>query len=159
MLIRAINRLSRLGGYLAMLLLASGVLVICQMIFVRYVLNESTAWQTEYVIYALVAATFLGCAYVLQLNGHVGVDLLPSALGPRAGRWLQRLADLLSLSFCALLGWSSWNHFHEAWAYDWTTDTVWALPLWIPLLPMPVGIGLLCLQYLARLLQPEEQGA
>lgn len=150
-----IDRLSRYAGYLAMGLLGSAIVIVCQMIFMRYVLNESTVWQTEYVIYSLVAATFLGSAYVLQLDGHVGVDLVPEALGPRAGFWLRRFGDLVGLGFCSLLAWSSWHHFLEAWTNDWTTDTVWALPLWIPLLPMPVGIGLLCLQYLAKILRPE----
>ena len=151
-MLRLIDQLSRLAGYLSMGLLGSAVFVVCQMIFVRYLLNESTVWQTEYVIYALVAATFLGSAYVLQLDGH-GVDIVPAALGRRGGLWLRRAGDLVGLAFCALLAWSSWHHFQEAWTNDWTTDTVWALPLWIPLLPMPVGVGLLCLQYLAKLVR------
>ena len=35
----------------------------------------------------------------------------------------------------------------------WPTDTVWKLPLWIPLLPLPLGIGLLCLQYVAEMIK------
>ena len=43
-----------------MLLLAARCWSSCQMVFVRYVLDGSTVWQTEFVIYAIVAATFLG---------------------------------------------------------------------------------------------------
>jgi len=38
----------------------------------------------------------------------------------------------------------------------WRTDTVWSLPLWIPLLPLPLGIGLLCLQYLSEMIKLHE---
>ena len=93
--------------------------------------------------------------YLIFFALVLGINLLPEALGPRRGLWLRRAGDLVGLSFCGLLAWSSWNHFHEAWANDWTTDTVWALPLWIPLLPMPVGVGLMCLQYVAKILRPE----
>jgi len=151
--IRFVTALSLAGGVVATLLLAAAVGVVCQMIVVRYFLNASTVWQTEFVIYALVAATYLGSAYVLIRKGHVGVDLLPQALGGTAERVLKLLAALLSMLFLAILTWSGWQFFHEAWSGGWTTDTVWALPLWIPLLPLPVGMGLLILQYIAEVMK------
>jgi TRAP-type C4-dicarboxylate transport system permease small subunit len=55
------------------LLLTAGMLVTCQQVFMRYVLNASTVWQTEFVTYSIVAATFLGSPYVLMRRGHVNV--------------------------------------------------------------------------------------
>lgn len=149
--VRMMDALSRLGGLAAMLLLASAVVVVCQMIVVRYFLGASTIWQTEFVIYSIMAATFIGSPYVLLYKAHVGVDLIPNLSGPRLRYWLDLVAGVLSLAFCGVLAWSSWDYFHEAWSGGWTTETVWALPLWIPLLPLPVGFGLLCLQYVAEL--------
>jgi TRAP-type C4-dicarboxylate transport system permease small subunit len=151
--IRVVSAVSRACGGFAMLLLAAAVLVVSQMIFVRYVMNGSTVWQTEFVVYSVVAATFLGSPMVLIDRGHVGVDLLPEALHGRGRVILQLIAGIASLAFCIALAWSGWLYFHEALTRGWKTATVWALPLWIPLLPMPVGIGLLCLQYLAELLK------
>ena len=59
------------------------MLVVCQMVFVRYVLNQNTIWQTDFVTYSLIAATFIGSPYVLLTRGHVNVDVLPLYLGPR----------------------------------------------------------------------------
>jgi len=151
--VRAVSALSRLCGVIALILLAAAILIVCQMIFVRYVLNGSTVWQTEFVIYSIMAATFLGSPMVLIERGHVGVDLLPEALTGSPKVVLQIIAGVLSLAFCAALTWSGWLYFHEALTGGWKTATVWALPLWIPLLPMPVGIGLLCLQYVAELIK------
>ena len=128
--IRVVSAVSRAFGIFSMLLLAAAVLVVSQMIFVRYVLNGSTIWQTEFVIYAVIAATHGRGRLVLQI-----------------------IAGVASLAFCAVLAWSGWVYFHEALTRGWKTATVWALPLWIPLLPMPVGIGLLCLQYVAELMK------
>jgi TRAP-type C4-dicarboxylate transport system permease small subunit len=150
-LARVITMLSRACGILAMVLLAAAVLVVCQMIFVRYALNWSTVWQTEFVVYSVVASTFIGSPYVLLHRGHVNVDLLPNAAGPRGRYWLEVSAGVVSLTFCAVLAWSGWHYFQEALSRGWTTQSVWALPLWIPLLPLPAGIGLLCLQYLVEL--------
>jgi TRAP-type C4-dicarboxylate transport system permease small subunit len=148
--VQSVTAASRLCWLAAMVLLGGAVLVVTQMVFIRYVLNGSTIWQTEFVTYALISSTFLACPYALPLRGHVNVDLLGKALPGRGGWYLDVLARGLSLAFCGLLGWSSWLHFHKAWVNDWTTQSVWALPLWIPLLPMPVGIGLLGLQYIAE---------
>lgn len=151
--LRGIDRLSQFLGYVAMALLAAAVVVVCQMIFIRYFLNASTVWQTEFVIYSIMASTFLGSPYVLLHRGHVGVDLLPTMMGGTGRFVLELIGGLISLAFCVALTYSGWIYFHEAWEGGWTTDTVWALPLWIPLLPLPVGIGVLCLQYVAELIK------
>lgn len=151
--IRLADTLSRIGGIIAILLLIGAVLVVTQMVFVRYVLAGSTIWQTEFVTYSLIAATFIGSPYVLLHKGHVNVDLLQNAASPGGQKIMQILSGLLSIAFCALLAWSGWEHFHEALVNGWTTDTVWKLPLWIPLLPLPLGIGLLVLQYIAELMK------
>jgi TRAP-type C4-dicarboxylate transport system permease small subunit len=151
--IRLADNLSRLGGVLAMLLLASAVLVVCQMILVRYVFGQSTIWQTEYTIYAVVGSTLLGSPYVLLRKGHVAVDLLPNLAGPRGRYWMGLLAALVSLAFCAVLAWSGWLYFWEAFSRGWRTETVWGIPLWMPLIALPLGMTLLCLQYLAELLR------
>lgn len=151
--ILVVSALSRLGGVVAILLTASAALVVSQMVFLRYVMGASTIWQTEYVIYALVAATFIGSPYVLLEKGHVNVDLLQIAAPLHLRRTLRALAGLVGVAFCALLAWSGWVYFHEAWEGGWRTETVWAIPLWIPLLPLPLGTGLLILQYIAEIMK------
>ena len=155
--VRIVSALSLAGGMFAILLLVSSVLVVCQMVFVRYVLGHSTIWQTDYAIYSVVAATFIGSAYVLMQKGHVNIDLVPMMVRPRIRILLEAFTGFLSLVFCALLAYSSWIYFHEAWDGGWRTPTVWRLPLWIPLLPLPLGIGLLCLQYVAELWKLREE--
>ena len=56
------------------------------MVFVRYVLNQNTIWQTDFVTWSLVGATFIGSPYVLLTRGHVNVDVLPHYLDPRHRR-------------------------------------------------------------------------
>ena len=149
--VRIVSALSRLAGLVAIALLVAAVLVVTHMVVMRYFLNASTIWQTDFVTYAIVAATFLGAPYVLLEKGHVNVDLLPNALPPGPRRAMNVAAAFMGLVFAALLTWSGWIYFQEAWERGWRTETVWAIPLWIPLLPLPLGIGLLCLQYIAEM--------
>ena len=150
--VRTVKWLSIASGFIAAASLAVAVIVVCQMVILRYFLQESTIWQTEFVTYLIVGATFIGSPYVLLLKGHVNVDLLPLYLGHRGRMALALFSSVLSLIFCLLLAWTGFEYLLEAWQGGWRTDTVWAPPLWITIIPLPIGIGLLVLQYLADIL-------
>jgi TRAP-type C4-dicarboxylate transport system permease small subunit len=149
--IGAVRLLSRITGVAAALLIALAVLVICDMVIERYGLNLTTIWQIDVVTYAIVGATFIGSPYVLMHRGHVNVDILPLHSGPRFRYWLALFTMTLSLAFCVVLFIVCSQYWYEAYSGNWRSDTVWRARMWIPLLSMPVGIGLLVLQYVAEI--------
>ncbi|WP_421709960.1 TRAP transporter small permease [Algihabitans sp.] len=149
---RLVSRISLISGVLAAAMIAISILVVCQMVYLRYVENASTVWQTEFVTYCMLAATLIGMPYVQKLRGHVNVDLLPIYLRGRARFALAIGTYLLSLAVCLLLTFYGFEMWHEAWAGDWTSDTVWAVPLDVPYAALPLGFGLMSLQYIADLL-------
>src|SRR5581483_2104572 len=149
--IRAVAFLSRVAGVAAAFLIGFAVLVICDMVVERYIFNRTTIWQIDVVTYAIVAATFIGSAYVLMTRGHVNVDVLPLHVGPRARYWLALLTILLGFSFVVVLFIVCTGLWYEAWSKNWHSDTVWRAPLWVPYFSMPIGLGLLVLQYFAEL--------
>ena len=128
------------------------VLIVCQMVFVRYFLGTPTTWQTELVTYLLVGATLIGCPYVLMVRGHVSVDLLPHYLSLSGRKRLSLIGVVAGIFFCAVLLLSSLDLWYDAWSGDWLSETVWAVPLWIPYSALPLGFGLMLLQYVADIL-------
>lgn len=150
--IATVRRISIFFGVVSVALLLAAVLAVCHLVFVRYALRQSAVWQHEFVTFSLVAATFFGSPYVLLIRGHVNVELLPVYLGRRGRFALALLASGLSFAFCLVLTWSGYDWWHEAWANDWRHDTVWAPMLWVPWSALPLGMGLVCLQYLADIL-------
>ena len=148
---RGVRRVSQLCGIVAAALIALGVLVVCQMVFIRYVLNHNTIWQTDFVTWSLVAATFIGSPYVLLTRGHVNVDVLPLYLGLRKRWWLAFFSIVMSLLFCTVLALLGARLWLEAWENRWVSDTMWRARLWIPYASMPVGLAILSLQYVADL--------
>lgn len=138
---------------MAVILLLAAVLVVVELVFVRYVLNQSAIWQHEFVTFSLIGATFLGSPYLLLTRGHVNVELIPLYLGRRGRRALALIAYGLSLAFCAIIAWTGFQWWLEAWTNNWRADTVWSPPLWIPYLAMPLGIGVLALQYIADIIE------
>jgi TRAP-type C4-dicarboxylate transport system permease small subunit len=150
--VRGITLISRLLGFVAAGLIAAGVLVVCHMVFVRYVLNQNTIWQTDFTTYCLVAATFIGSPYVLLSRGHVNVDVLPHYLGDRARFRLALFAAIMSFLFAAVMAVLTFQFWLEAWNQRWVSDTMWRARLWIPYGAMPLGLGLLTLQYVVDLI-------
>jgi len=121
------------------------------MVFVRYVLNQNTIWQTDFVTWSLVAATFVGSPYLLLSRGHVNVDVLPLHLTLRKRWWLALFSIVMSLAFCVLVTVLAAHFWFEAWEQRWVSDTMWRARLWIPYSSMPIGFAILSLQYVADL--------
>lgn len=150
--LRLIGFLSSLCGFSAAMMIVAAVGITCQMIWVRFVLNQSTIWQTEAVIYLMIGATLIGLPYVQKLRGHVNVDLIPLIL-PAAVRKILAIVTLLAtiavMVVMLIYGFELW---HVAWSRGWKSDTVWGVSLWIPYLAMPIGFGLFLLQLIADLI-------
>ncbi len=150
--IRVVGNVSRAFAVLATALMIAAMLVVCQMILLRYMFRLPTIWQTDFVVFSATAAMFLGAPYVLLKGGHVGVDVIELVVTDRVRRHLGMIGSLLGLLFCIIMLAASWITFHEAWAGNWRHSSVWAPPLWVPLLALPLGFGMLCLQYVAEIL-------
>lgn len=149
--LRAVAAISTLAGWSSAAMIVAAVAITCQMIFVRFVLNGSTVWQTEAVIYLVIAATLVGLPYVQRLRGHVNVDLIPLSLAPRPRFALAMLTSVLSIVIVSIMLWYGFEYWHFAWDRGWRSDTVWGVRLWIPYLAIPIGFGLLLLQLIADL--------
>ena len=112
-LIGGIAWLSRLGGVVAVGLLLAAVLVICQMVFVRYVLKGSGIWQHEFATFALIGTTFIGAALAAhasrltppwqRLLGVAGGGLLLAA-----GAANLAIADGSAFLFVGVSGLAAW---------------------------------------------------
>lgn len=143
---RAVGGLSVGCGIIAATMITLAVLITCQMIWLRFVMGQSTIWQTEAVIYLMIGATLIGLPYVQMLRGHVNVDLVPNMLPPPLRRWLALATLGASFAVIAVMAWHGFEMFEVAWRRNWKSDTVWGPPLWIPYLAMPVGFTVFLLQ-------------
>lgn len=136
---------------MAALMILFSIAVICQMVFVRAVLEQSSIWQTEFVTFSIVAATFLGAPYILLTRGHVAVDIVPLMSSTPTRRFLHLAGSAVALVFCGFFLYASIPWWHETWVSGQTTPSIWRARVWIPYLSVPVGLSLLCLQFLAEI--------
>ena len=150
--LRVVGGISTLCGWIAATMILASVLITCQMIFVRFVLRQSTIWQTETVIYLMIGATMLGLPYVQKLRGHVNVDLLPLYLRPAPRKAMAVLVLLSGIVVLGIMAFYAFEHWHIAFQRGWRSSSVWGPPLWIPYAALPLGFGLMILQLIADFL-------
>lgn len=149
--VAAVNAASRAMGVFSAGLILVSIGVICQMVFIRAVLGQSSIWQTEWVTFAIIAATFLGAPYILLTRGHVAVDVVPLMVATPARHALHFVGMAISLVFCGFFLWASVPWWWETFQSGQTTPSIWRPRVWIPYLSVPVGLGLLCLELLAEI--------
>lgn len=149
--LRAVAALSTVAGWCSAAMIVAAVMITCQMIFIRFVLNGSTVWQTEAVIYLAIGSTLVGLPYVQRLRGHVNVDLIPLMLSPRTRYYMCLFTLTLSIAIVAVMLWYGYEFWHLAYERNWKSDTVWGVRLWIPYASLPIGFALLLLQLVADL--------
>lgn len=149
--LRIVAALSTVAGWCSAAMIVAAVGITCQMIFIRFVLNGSTIWQTEAVIYLAIASTLIGLPYVQRLRGHVNVDLIPLSLGRRARFFMALFTLSLSILMVALMLWYGFEFWHLAFEKNWKSDTIWGVRLWIPYAALPIGFALFLLQLIADL--------
>ena len=93
--------------WLTAALLSVVVVVTLLQIVLRYVFNAPLIWSEELARFLTVWMTFLGAAVVCYDGGHLNVDVFLQAAPAPVKRVLHWFNAIASLSFLALLGWTS----------------------------------------------------
>ncbi|QBK06470.1 TRAP transporter small permease [Hylemonella gracilis] len=135
----AVNR-----GLLIVLLLVMACIVFANVVL-RYTTGDSIYWAEEVARHLMAWVTFLGAGLVLRFGGHVAIDNLHQAVGPRWARRLRALvAVCLGLSFLLM----AYHASLYVWATRFQTTAATDIPFaWI-YAAMPLGFVLLFLHLL-----------
>ena len=150
--VRSITALSRFFGGIAAAMVATSLVLVCQMVVMEYALDLPTPWPSEVASYLMMGVTFLGTPYVFASGGHVAIGLF-SGHSPAPRSRLRRAAvALASLVFALGFTVTGMAVLLKAVREGWQMDDIAGVALWIPYLTFPLGAGLLALQCLAELI-------
>ncbi len=154
-LVSAIDQLTEHTGRLISWCNLLLVVVVCLVVFLRYVLNIGSIAMQESAIY-LHSIIFLGaCAYTLKHNGHVRVDVFYRKMSLRQQALVNSLGTIfLLIPVCLFIGYMSWEYIASAWKIFETSRDPGGLPF-IYLLKslLLVMVVTLLLQGIAELLR------
>ncbi|MGB7598640.1 MAG: TRAP transporter small permease [Gallionella sp.] len=140
-----------LTGYLSGITIVVTSVIVCYGVVMRYFLSSPIDWGLELSIFLLIIATFMSAGYTQLQRAHVAIEVLDHILTPQANRWRYLVGDMLSLVFCAVLTWNSWEFFHEAFQDGRVSSSTWGPRLWIPYIFMAIGMTSLSLQLLVQI--------
>lgn len=102
--------------------------------------------------FLLAAASFMALAYTLRSGGHIRVTLV---IGHIHGRVRQLLEGIILLLALLLVGYATWSCAYleyESWLFDELSQGYIPVPLWIPQLPMALGLLILAIALLDELI-------
>lgn len=150
---RLVKFLVAAGGVVGAFLLLIVTLITFYEVIMRYIFKSPTTWSLDYCIYLVMWGTFLGAAYTLRQGGHICVDVVINRFPKRRRRYVRVLNYCLILVFCGILTWRGLISCIEAYQYKEVTLSYTRTPLYVPMLSIVVGAGLLTLEIISRLLE------
>lgn len=125
-------------------------IVIQYEVVMRFVFNAPTDWTNEVSTFAISWVGFLGAGYVLRLGRQLEIDVITMRLSPKAHRILGTITDTIGAIFSAYIAYLGYEFVRVAWLMNATSASELDTALWIPYLTIPIGFGVLALEFIAR---------
>ncbi len=150
---RTLAVVSYAGAVLAALATLAILGLVCTEVFLRELFDLSTLIADEMSGYLNVALVYLGLSYTLREGGFIRVEALYSKISHRAGRLVPWI--IVVVSFAYLLVLIVYMSQHVIYSYESNIRSLFVsqTPLFWPQLLIPLGLGILALQFLAYALK------
>jgi C4-dicarboxylate transporter DctQ subunit len=114
---RVFDRIIDFCAFLAGILLAATVFIVCIEIFMRYFFKSPLIWMVEVCEYFLFGMAFFGAAWLLKKDGHVSVDLVVEHMGSTSRIYLSlfsmALGILISIIICLFSLMTAWDCYRS----------------------------------------------
>lgn len=150
-LMRIINVITDLAVWIGGIFSVIMTLIVVYAVLARYLFKRPIGWSEEIAVYLMIWVVFLGAAYTLKENAHIGVDILISRLSafPKKGLLIfHYLTGIVLMSILFLKGIDMAAFTLQMNSHSIAID----FPLVVPHLAVPAGAALLILQLIGKLL-------
>jgi len=145
-----IARASRAAGMLAGLATLAIVLLISYDVLMRYFFDQPQLFVDELSSFLEVLIIFGGLAWTFNAGGHIRIDLVTAHLPGPVRAWLRVVTLAIGVVFLTLVMWVTGQSVLTAYRYG-RVSSVMLYALWIPMLFIPAGLGLMSLAMLVTL--------
>ncbi len=139
------------SGSLGILGLGFMVASITYDVALRYFFSAPTHWALEVNTFLLVFLCVVPAASVLKAEGQIRISFLTERMKLRTRERLDILRAVAGFLFCAVMTWKGAFMAIQAWQHNDRMSTSLGTPLAIPYFFLPIGFGLLSLQYITLL--------
>lgn len=147
-----LNAITKAVGVIAGILLLLPALMVFYEVVMRGLFNAPTEWSIELSVYCVLVAGFLGMSVTYAAGKHIHVDIVLSHLSARTLCYIELFTTIVGIFFCAVFVMQSLDMALLSYEMDNTSPSTLRTPMWIPQMSLPIGMGLLLLQFVRTLL-------
>jgi TRAP-type C4-dicarboxylate transport system permease small subunit len=147
--VRAMDVLNRACVFVAGACLVVITVIIPYGVFCRYVLNSAASWPEPMAVLLMIVLSFLSAVVCYREHLHIGVGLLPNALGERGKQVLGWIIELCMLATNVFMLWYGIKLIQVTWY-----QSIAEFPLvsvGVAYLPIPIGGAITILFVIERL--------
>lgn len=143
--------LSKISAAAAALILLGITGFVLVEIALRALRGSGTNVLVEFVGYGLAGMTFLAASSTMREGGLVRVSILLARVPAGVRRLLDALCLLATIAAVGIAAWFVTADMWRSYERGYETDSLVALPMWLPPLPLMVGVALFLLDMLVHL--------
>jgi TRAP-type C4-dicarboxylate transport system permease small subunit len=151
--IRCIDTCSGIGALLSGLFLVGGWLMIMTEIIMRSGFDKTLLITDEYSGYLMCALTFCALSYTLREKGHIRMTLIQKFVRDRKRLYTDLACFLIGFGFCIAATIFAARYFYDSLVTGSQSMQISETFLAIPQFFMPLGFGLMALQFLGEILK------
>jgi TRAP-type C4-dicarboxylate transport system permease small subunit len=148
--VRAVEVLMKGVRALIAVILVVSVLLNFSNVVLRKFFSAPIVGAEEVMNFLMVAVVFLGAGVVAYDNTHINMEILIDRFPKRVGTAFRAFAQLGAIVIAAILIVLGIPIIKQLYAFHELSQAA-MVPLWIPQIMVPIGLGLLALGSLARL--------
>ncbi|CUH61590.1 TRAP transporter small permease [Thalassobacter stenotrophicus] len=128
--------------------LAFMMITICYDAFMRYVFTAPTSWSLEINTFLIVFVAAMTAADVQRTDSHIRITFFVDMLGTSAQRFTRLVIAVIGMIFSAIMTWRGVIMAHQAWDFGERVSSSFGTPMVYPYALLPLGFGMLALQFL-----------
>lgn len=124
----------------------------------RHFFAQATNWSLEINAFLLVYIALVPASETLRRGEQIGIGFITDHSGPALRRLFRVVIGLVGVTFCAALTYRGVLMAYDAHAYGERVSSTLGTPMWIPYGFIPLGFGVLGLQFMLILLRGARPG-
>ncbi|QKY68301.1 TRAP transporter small permease [Lentibacillus sp. CBA3610] len=141
--------LDKIENTISIIFFLVGISISLYAVFMRYVMNSSQSWATEFFTMFLVWAIFIGFSTALRDDKHITIDILYERFNPVMKKISELLTLIVGIAFSLFFIWTGTDMVLTAYEQEITTLDA-EFPIWINYLIMPIGGSLLLIRFVEK---------
>lgn len=143
-----LNKITYFVAVVAGILFFLPAVMVFYEVVMRGVFNAPTEWSIELSVYCVLIGGFLGMPVTYSAGKHISVDIVTAHFSAKTRCYVELGTSIIGVFFCLVFFIEALDMTLLSLEIDRTSPDTLRMPLWIPQMSMPIGVGLLMLHFL-----------